>query len=135
MAKKKDAAEEKTKTTHERNLLKCQLSQEELLQYGDELATALDNLRNLQEEKESVVKEFKAREAAFEATIGAKQLLVRNKYEHRQVDCHLVLNYTKQTATLIRLDTGDIIKERAMTQDEKQMELGFDEENKETEAA
>ena len=126
MAKVKTKTDEKIKTTHERHLLKCQLTQEELLGYGDELADALDNLRQLQEEKEQVVKDFKAREAAFEAQVVIKQLLVRNKYEHRQVDCNLVLNYTTQNATLTRLDTNETVKERKMTEEEKQLDLGFD---------
>lgn len=121
---KKD--ENKIKTTHEIHLLKCDLTQEELLQYGEELATVLDNLRRLQDEKESVVKEFKAREAAFDAEIVVKQLLVRNKYEYCQIDCTLTLDYTDQSAVLIRQDTNETIKERKMTEDEKQMDLGFD---------
>jgi len=122
----KTEREEKSKTTHETHSLKCMLTQEELLQYGDDLATTLDDLRKLQDEKDSVVKEFKAREAAYEAQIAAKQLLVRNKYEHRTVDCNLILNYTEQTARLVRLDTNEVIKERVLSEEEKQMRLGFD---------
>ena len=124
MAKQKE--NDKVKTTHERHLLKCELSQDELLQCGDELAGALDNLRQAQEEKESVVKDFKAKEAMCEAEITTKQLLVRNKYEYRQTDCKLILDYTKQSATLIRLDTEGIVNERQLSEEEKQMDLGFD---------
>jgi predicted kinase len=124
MAKKKD--EEKTKTTHETHTLKCQLTQEELLQHGDELAAALDRLRQVQEESTSVKQEFKARETALEAEIAREQILVRNKYQHRLVDCNLIINYTTQQATLIRLDTEETIKERPLSEEEKQMDLGFD---------
>jgi len=132
MAKKKD--KDKIKTTKEHHSLKCMLTDAELLRHGDELATALDNLRSLAEEKESVVKGFKAREAVLDATIANQQLLVRNKYEYRVTDCELELNYTEQVAKVTRLDLGTVVRERKLTEEEKQMDLGFDKEG-EDEAA
>ena len=52
MSKKKE--QPKTKTTKETRILKCFLTQEEILQAGDDLATALDNLKQVQAEKDSV---------------------------------------------------------------------------------
>ena len=134
MAKKKDKDKDKIKTTKEHHSLKCMLTDAELLRHGDELATALDNLRSLAEEKESVVKGFKAREAVLDATIANQQLLVRNKYEYRVTDCELELNYTEQVAKVTRLDLGTVVRERKLTEEEKQMDLGFDKEG-EDEAA
>lgn len=116
----------KTKTTKETRILKCLLTQDEVLQAGDDLATALDNLKQLLAEKESVVKTFKAKEAELEANITAKQVLVRNKYDYRSVDCTNVLDYETAECYVIRTDTNEEIVRRAMSEDEKQTTLPFD---------
>lgn len=116
----------KTKTTTEVRILKCLLTQEEILQAGDDLATALDNLKQLQAEKESVVKTFKAKEAELEANITVKQVLVRNKYDHRPVDCTNVLDYETAECYVKRNDTSEEIIRRKLTEDEKQTTLPFD---------
>jgi len=124
MAKKKE--QPKTKTTKETRILKCLLTQEEILQAGDDLATALDNLKQVQAEKDSVSKTFKAKEAELEANITAKQVLVRNKYDYRPVDCNNVLDYEAAECYVIRTDTNEEIIRRAMSEDEKQTTLPFD---------
>ena len=55
----------KTKTTKESQFLKVALTQEEVLEVADELATALDNKTSLAAEKEAVSKAFKSKEAAL----------------------------------------------------------------------
>lgn len=115
----------KTETTKETRILKCLLTQKEILQAGDDLATALDNLTQLQAEKESVVKTFKAKEAELEASVTVKQVLVRNKYDHRPVDCTNVLDYEIAKCYVKRDDTGEEILRRKLTEDEKQTTLSF----------
>lgn len=124
MSKKKE--QPKTKTTKETRILKCFLTQEEILQAGDDLATALDNLKQVQAEKDSVSKTFKAKEAELEANITAKQVLVRNKYDYRPVDCNNILDYETTECFIIRTDTNEEIVRRAMSEDEKQTTLPFD---------
>ena len=124
MSKKKE--QPKTKTTKEIRILKCLLTQEEILQAGDDLATALDNLKQVQAEKDSVSKTFKAKEAELEANITAKQVLVRNKYDYRKVDCDNILDYETTECFIIRTDTNEEIVRRAMSEDEKQTTLPFD---------
>ena len=116
----------RTKTTKEVRILKCLLTQEEILQAGDDLATALDNLKQVQAEKDSVSKTFKAKEAELEANITAKQVLVRNKYDYRKVDCNNILDYETTECFVIRTDTNEEIIRRAMSEDEKQTTLPFD---------
>jgi len=118
--------EPKIKTTKESHLLKCELTQEEVLAAGDALATAIDNVHKLQDEKESVVKSIKAREAVLEAEITKQQLLVRNKYDFRHVDCNNILDYEALECYVIRLDTKVEVSHRKMTEEEKQTTLPFD---------
>ncbi len=135
MSKQKDQVKEterRTKTTKEKRSLRCQLTQEELLAAGEKLAELLDNLRRAESERESVVKQYKAKEAELAAQIESQQLLVRNKSEIRTVDCVNVLDYTDVKCIVTRLDTDEIIVDRKLTEDEKQSTLEFDGENTES---
>jgi hypothetical protein len=127
MAKQKEVTQEhRTKTTKEKRSLRCQLTQEELLAAGEKLAELLDNLRGAESARESVVRQYKAKEAELAAQIESQQLLVRNKSEIRTVDCVNVLDYTDVRCIVTRLDTGEIIVNRKLTEDEKQSTLEFD---------
>ena len=126
MTKPKTKELPKTKTTTEKRFLKCQLTKEELLQAGEDLATELDNLGQLGTEIESIKKSLKSKEAELDAKIHAKQIIVRNKYEYRQVDCDNILDYEVLECYVIRSDTGEEINRRKMTEDEKQTTLPFD---------
>ncbi|HUV71687.1 MAG TPA: hypothetical protein VMW25_01625 [Clostridia bacterium] len=124
------AKTEKNKTIKETRHLKCDLTKEELLQAGEDLAKAIDGVTTLEEQLASVQKDFKAKIAALEAEITIKQRLVRNKNEFRFVECQLTLNYTTLQAVSVRTDTEEIIEERKMTQEEKQMKIEFDKDKK-----
>ena len=121
----------RTKTTKETRLLRCALTQEELLAAGEKLAELLDDHRHAVSEKESVVKQYKAKEAELEAQIDSQQILVRNKSEIRKIACLNVLDYTDVTCRVTREDTGEIIADRKLTEDEKQSSLPFDDETTE----
>ena len=124
MSKKKD---EKTKTITETRSLKCELTEDELLQAGEDLAKAIDEARTLEEQRKSANEDYKAQIAAREAEITIKQRLVRNKNEFRPVPCELTLNYTTLKATVVRIDTKAVVQERDLSHEEKQMKIEFDE--------
>ena len=118
--------EEKTKTIKETRSLKCELTEKELLQAGEDLAKAIDETQMQEEQLKSAKEDFKARIAALEATITIKQRLVRNKNEFRPTVCEVTLNYTTLKAKIVRIDTGELILERDLTYEEKQMKIDFD---------
>lgn len=122
-------SEPKTKITKETRFLKCQLTQDEILQAADELAGALDNLRKAADERESVTKTMKAAEAQFSALIATKQLLVRNKYDVRAVACTNMQDFVTMECIVTRDDTREEIVRRPLTAEEKQMSLSFDDGN------
>lgn len=124
MSKKKETP--KFKTTKEKRLLKCILAEKKVYQAGQDLAEALDTLRRAKQERESITKGCKAREAELEAKITTKQLLVRDKCEMRDVECDNILDYKLLRCRVVRLDTAEIIIDRKMTEDEKQSTLPFD---------
>lgn len=128
MSKKED--QDKTATKQQTEYLKCDLTREEVEAAASDLAKELDDLQALENQLTALKAEFKAKIEKCEATIRVKQRLVRDKYEHRNVECDVVYNYTKCTVIIIRKDIDKIVEERKMTLGEKQMKMDFDGEEK-----
>ena len=124
MAKKTDGPS--IKTTNETRLLKCVLTDEEIAMAGQELARHLDELEVLDDKLKEVKADFKAQIEAKEAAAKVQRNLVRNKYDYRQVACIMVLNYTVGTVVVKRDDTNDIVVDRKMLAEEREMSMGFD---------
>jgi hypothetical protein len=51
--------------------------------------------------------------------------VIRERAEWREVKCERRVNYTTGVVTDVRLDSGEVIEERAMTDDERQKGLEF----------
>ena len=124
MVKQKDEA--KVKTTHETRLLKCELTEEEVRVADQELARNLDELESLDDKLKELKADFKAQIEAKEAAAKVQRNLVRNKWDYRNTACTMVLDYTNGTVTVTREETGEIIKDCKMLTEEKQMDMGFD---------
>lgn len=116
----------KTKTTNEQRMLKCMLTEPELLEAGANLAAKLDDLKTCQAELDSVKKGYKAKEAEIEAQITTLQITVRNKYELRSVECENVQDFVSLECYVVRKDTGEELLRRKLTSEEKQSKLPFD---------
>ncbi len=90
-------AEPKVKTEKIEQLLKCALTQKEIMEQAETMA------RSQQEY------------AQAEAD--------RDKFEFRSVKCVRELNFTTGRCTTTRTDTGEVIQERPLNESEQQMEL------------
>jgi len=126
MAKKQNK-DDLVKVTHEPHKLPFKLGQKEKAEAAEQLATTLQAAESLELERKSVLGEFKSRLNALEERIHKLTLNVKDGVEMRSVECELRLNYTTLAATLIRSDTKEVVEERPMTDEEKQMNLDFEE--------
>ena len=127
MAKK---TKDTIQVTHEPHVLPCKLSERNIADAADKLVTALQRVDSLKLEKKAKVAEFSSQIDTEAERIHSLTIEVKDGVAQRPVDCELRLNHTKLTATLIRLDTEDIVEEREMTSDEKQMKIEFEKSKK-----
>lgn len=126
MAKKQNK-DDLVKVTHEPHKLPFKLGTKEKAEAAEQLATTLQAVESLDLERKSVLGEFKSRMDALTERIHKLTLNVKDGVKMRSVECELHLNYTTLAATLIRTDTKEVVEERPMTDEEKQMDLGFEE--------
>jgi hypothetical protein len=121
---KKGASKEKKLPLFQR----VELTEEEVRDAADRMADLFDQLKRIEEEAKSIANGYKAKTKELDAQFAQAQLLVRNKYEQRLVECVRTWNYKTCRVVTVRTDTGAIVEDRAMSADERQEKL-FPEEN------
>jgi uncharacterized protein YqfA (UPF0365 family) len=126
--------EHRTKTTKETRLLQVPLTQDEQLAAGKKLAESVRTLTNCQAQAKSAASQFKAKIDEMQAKINGLQILISDGYELRNVPCLNVMDYTDVKCIVTRTDTGEIIEDRKLTEDEKQSTMEFDDEQDGTDA-
>ena len=115
---KTKSPKKKTKTTivtKEQRYLKCDLSDEELLTKGTDLANKLDRITALEDTKKAHAAQLKAQIEELTAQVKVLHGAVRNKWEFRNVDCKHELIHKTAKVKVTRIDTGAVIVDRKMT--------------------
>lgn len=115
------ADEETPKTVSE--YLKHHFTAEERLKLSEQLSQAVMERSAAEEELQTVKADFKSRITRAEATIADCARKINTGYEMRSVECELVKDFATNTVRYRRLDTGEIVRERAMTAVERQRSL------------
>ncbi len=118
-------AEPKVKVETEERYLRCDLSADEFSEKAVELTRSIDNAAGLEEEAKAIKTDLKARQDKAAAEVARLNNIVRNRYEMRQVDCEVRLDYDHLRVQVTRTDTGQVIDEREMKlhERERQAEL------------
>jgi transposase len=103
--------------------LRCELTKEELLECGKELADAKQQIDILDGELQQVKEQYKSRRTALEGKLNYAAQVIATGHEIRKVDCLTTHNYDNGRVTIVRLDTDELIEDRAMNEDERQRKL------------
>ncbi len=116
--KRTDKREEKTI-----QYLKYQFTKEEKADLADSLARGIGELEQKTLQKKDVVKAIDADIAKLESSVSLSATKVKDGYEYRNIDCIIAYDYEAKTKTITRIDTGEIVRESTMTNDELQIPL------------
>jgi len=105
----------------ETEYLQYTFSPDELKDIAGQLARRNTEAAELEERKKQVVTDFGAQITASKAEISRLSRLYCNGYEYRNIDCEVRLNDPASgRATIIRTDTGEVVRVRSMTLEEMQ---------------
>jgi len=105
--------------------LPCKLKDDEVLKYGRDLARAHAELDRINNELDSIKADYKGKISEQDSLIGKLSVRVHSGVETREVECEELRNWTKARLSVIRKDTGEVIEDRPMREDEKQMEVSL----------
>jgi tRNA U54 and U55 pseudouridine synthase Pus10 len=106
-----------------KELLKCDLTEEEFKEFSSTLAKTTKDLRGLEDQKKAIGSKFAAKINEAETEANRIAIIVSDRYEYRDVECETIFDEEMLIATTYRNDTGAIIKSRLMTQEELQGKL------------
>jgi hypothetical protein len=123
---KKHTTTADTETKKENLNLQYHFSQDELRDLGKKLAESQIQLRQLDADRKRVADEWNARISDKEAEITSLSSKVSSGYEYRDIPCEVTLNEPVNKKTARRLDTGETVWVRDLTNAEKQLTLQFD---------
>ncbi|NTW67218.1 MAG: hypothetical protein HGB21_13080 [Nitrospirae bacterium] len=106
-------------------ILECQLTDAERIGHGTDMSTLTLEINELEEQKKSVMADYKARIDGKGADARRIAQILKQGYELREVDCEELRDYETRTVTVVRLDTGEMVSSRGMTIEEMQEAMGF----------
>lgn len=105
--------------------LRVALKTEEIAERADRAAQLLAERDSKEEEQKAAAKHAKSIVESMEAELRRLSNEVRTKATYREVQCERVYDFRLGKIFEKRLDTGDVLFERAMTDAERQRELPF----------
>jgi len=107
-----------------RNLrLPCKLTAEEHIARAMELAKAVTRQRETEDEKRLAVSGYREEIVSQTKRIRELSAVVAMGEEHREVAVEMEVDYKANSVRTRRVDTNEIIEERALSVDERQMSL------------
>jgi Trp operon repressor len=107
--------------------LKCILTEEEKKDLADRMARAISEIRDAEGTLKSASTQLRADIAKHTAELDQAAEQFRNGYVMRHVDCTIQKDYRDGSWSLIRMDTGELIKERPLEAGERQKSLPLEE--------
>ena len=123
---KKEGVKKTTRVNNFESLQKCVLTGDETVERSKEMAQLLSEIGSDETDLKAVVQEFKSRIAGKEARLGTLARNVQNGFEFRTVPCERVFDFALGRVEEFRIDTAERIKQRRMTCDELQQDLGLE---------
>ena len=119
----KKKVERKVATEKEERSLKVNLTNDELLAFGIELADAEAKKTSLADELQEVKSRYKSEIDEVDSRINNIGGVIRCKYQFRKVECEKTLNFSKGIVSVMRMDTAEIVETREMLDYERQAEI------------
>ncbi len=109
----------------EKRNVPVRLTKDELLQAGKDLAKCNADMTDLENKKKEVVADYGTRINRAKADAEVSGRLISTGEEYRDVECDVVIHIETHTKTIIRPDTGEVVEELKLTNDDLQYELNF----------
>jgi hypothetical protein len=103
--------------------LPVSLTEEEIKQKGDVLATRIEERDAIELRRKAAADGFKEELKAISGDINSLARQVRTREEQRVVKCLWERDDSRMSMILVRQDTGEIFESRAMRDDERQTAL------------
>jgi hypothetical protein len=112
-----------------------EFTDQEKLELSEKIARAVSDIADAQTALKTFQMQIKGRKQEAEAVINSCASKLNEGYEMKNVVCRVVKDYEAGLISYESVDTGEVVHERDMTPEERQMELTETEESAEKESA
>lgn len=112
-----------TKVKRVADSLPCKLTDEERLEFADNLAEASQAVESAENAKKSAMKQHNYEIQLAQTRRDRLANIVASKTEYRDVTVEERWDWNADKFTRTRTDTGEIVMERRLTDDERQLEM------------
>ena len=103
--------------------LRCKLTDEELLERGQALVRALEQMQKREADGKAFAANVKSDIEQYKKEGLRLTSHIAEKSEWRKVECDEVHDFEAGTVSVVRLDTGEVVSERRMWDEERQEDL------------
>lgn len=103
--------------------LRCILTRDERLERADAMAKAQQDFEAEEETQKEIKAGLKAKLEGLDARRSELARIVASNAEYRQTDVEVIYDFITTTVMDVRMDTGETIGTRRMTEAERQMPL------------
>lgn len=103
--------------------LPCKMTPQERALKSEQMAAKLDELNGIEAKKSAVTKQLGEDMKRVKAQLDSVGVEVRTGLEYRPIECTENPRYADGMVDLIRCDTGDVVRTRAMHPSERQEAL------------
>ncbi len=105
--------------------LKHVFTEQEKRELADQMAEASVKVREIEGNLKSVSTQLKAEVNKHQAILDQAGEKYRAGFEYRETKCEITKDFNLGYFTLIRLDTGEVVKERPLEGEERQKSIPF----------
>ncbi len=102
-------------------MLECELTQGEINDRARQVSALVEDYRKVEEKKKDAVKEWTEEMKDIRAAMNRLSIEANRGTEFRLVDVTHRPSFETRKMVTIRMDTGEIVEERPLTQDELQL--------------
>lgn len=109
-------------------VLPVQFTEEEILSFKNALAFHTAELLKAEKEKKNEVKIHNLNIKDCKDSIADLSEKIESGFEEKSVSCRVKFDHAREMVFIIRTDTDEVVEERPMTEEERQLELQFEKE-------
>ena len=109
----------------EKHWCKYNLSDGEVLERSKENAELFKTIEDDEDKKKSIMKDLGSKLDFIKTKHSKESKIIRDGFFHEYAECRKRIDFKTGDVTIYRRDTGEVVEERKITEDERQLELDF----------
>ena len=105
---------------------KYKFNEEEKRELASELAQGVAELQQKEDDKKAIMSDLKSQIDSLNAKTNGLAGKMNNGYEMRHIECEVIRDFAKHEIRYLRIDTGECVRTKKMSQEDLEGDLPLD---------